>query len=128
MAVEVSWDDEQHTILRVVLFHWGWDDLANDQAVEARMRMFDEARSPVTMLIILRDTPRNLLGMLPHMAHSPGFSHPNVRQVIVVADTSMIRMAAEVFKRVYGPESRRMRVAASLNEAYQVIGAAQPDE
>ena len=128
MAVEVRWDDEQHTILRVVLQNWGWDDLANGEAVEARMRMVDEAPSPVTMLVILRDTPRNLLGMLPHMAQSPGFSHPNVRRVIVVADTSVIRMATEVFKRVYGPASRRMRVVSSVSEAYQIIGAAQPDE
>jgi hypothetical protein len=43
MAVEVSWDDEQHTILKIVLQDWGWDDLAHDEAIEARQRMLDAA-------------------------------------------------------------------------------------
>lgn len=128
MAVEVSWDDAEHTILKVVLQDWGWDDVAQDEAIEARMRMFDAAPHPVTMLIIMRDTPRNLLGMLPHMSQSPGFSHPNVKQVIVVADQGAIRIATDVFKRVYGQASKRMRVVSSLQEAYRIIAAGQPDQ
>lgn len=128
MAVEVRWDDEQHTVLRVVLQDWGWDDLANGATIAARERMLDEAARPVSMLVIMRDTPRNLLGMLPQMAQSPGFTHPKVKQVIVVADTSIVKMATEIFKRVYGPESRRMRVAASISEAYQMIADAQTDK
>jgi len=128
MAVEISWDDAQHTILRVVLQDWGWDDLAHDEAIEARRRMLDAAPQPVTMLIILRDTPRNLLGMLPHMSQSPGFSHPNVQRVIIVADQNIIKVAADVFRRVYGQASRRMLVVGSLAEAYQVIAAGQPEQ
>lgn len=125
MAVEVSWDDDEHTILRVVLHDWGWEDIANDEAIGARKKLFDAAPRPVTMIILLRDAPKNLLGMLPHMSQSPGFSHPKVRQVIVVADSSIIKIAAEIFQRVYGKASQRLRVAGSLHEAYSIIRAGQ---
>jgi hypothetical protein len=80
------------------------------------------------MLVIMRDTPRNLLGMLPHMSQSPGFSHPHVKQVIVVAHKGTIQIATDVFKRVYGQASRRMRVAGSVEEAYRIIAAGQTEQ
>jgi len=127
MAVEVCWDDAQHTIVRVVLRDWGWDELADVEAANARLRLLDDVEHPVTMLVILHDTPRNLLGMLPRLAQSAAFNHPKIRQVIVVADSNIVKMAAEIFKRIYGHESRRMRLVATLSEAYQLAASAQTD-
>lgn len=127
VPIEVTWDDPDHTILRVELSDWGWDDIANEEAVEARRIFFEASPKPVSMLIVMRDAPCNLLGMLPHVAQSPGFSHPKVRLVVIVADKSIIKVASDIFQRVYGQASRRMRVVGSLDEAYRVIGERPAD-
>src|SRR5690349_7151457 len=127
MAIEVSWDDPRRTVLKVELWDWGWDDVARGDAIDERRRMLDAAPEPVTMVVVIRNAPKNLLGMLPQLSQSPGFSHPNVKQVIIVADSGIVKIATDVFKRVYGQASRRMRLAGSMHEAYQMIAETQPD-
>jgi hypothetical protein len=127
MAIEVSWDDPRHTILKVELWDWGWEDIARDEAIEERRRMLDASPEPATMVVVIRDAPRNLLGMLPQLSQSPAFSHPNVRQVIIVTASGIIKNAADVFGRVYGMASRRMHVVSSMSEAYQLIAETQQD-
>jgi hypothetical protein len=127
VPIEATWGDSDHTVLKVELWDWGWDDIASGEVVEARRAIFEASPRPVTMLFVMRDAPRNLLGMLPHVAQSPGFSHPNMKQVVIVADKSIIRVASDIFQRVFGQASRRMRVVSSLDKANRVIAERPQD-
>jgi hypothetical protein len=121
MAIQIIWDNEEKTILRhVYTGQWTWEEMRQQDAeVQA---MLSTVSHPVDMIIDMRDSfflPRGpTIGNLRNAeAHLPA----NARSIVLVGSNILVLLISRVMRLIPSTASRRFYIAASLEEARDII-------
>ena len=120
MPVQVEWDDEAHTTLYFAYSRpWTWDDYF--QAIAHSQDLI--ARSP-HMVYTISDTSRAgpvPAGSITQLRRSLQSLVPKTGGTVVIGVTPPIRAIVELFQRMNFPIARQWTIAASVDEARQII-------
>jgi hypothetical protein len=127
MGVEVRWANPEKTAILFVYVHpWSWDDLY--VAREMRDFMMDEVDHPVTVIIDLsasKQLPPNVFAGIKKMWEK---KHAKSARIILVGTSPLIRSASEVFMRITPGMSSRVRMVATLDDAYSVLSQSHTNQ
>lgn len=131
MSISVTWDNEQHTIIRYDLATgWTWQDLM--QAFMDDDALFDSVDHVVHLVFrpvgetILPSNPVPYLGTLASM-----IKRSSVGLVVLVTTDRWAQKVGEIFYNVYGktaPGIAGVMMAATLDEARAIIAAYESSE
>jgi hypothetical protein len=121
MSIELLWDNEEKTILRhVYVGRWTWEELREKDA-DLKL-MLASVEHPVDMIIDMRESfflPNGpTIGNLRNAERS---LPPNARSVILVGGNLLTLLISRVMRLIPASGKRRFQIAASLEEAHELI-------
>lgn len=127
MAVEVKWLDTEQTVL-VYTFSdpWTWDDYYE---TTAQGRAMLQGVDHVVVTIIDMSGSRALPpGALTHLRRVSTDRRPNPGPIILVGLNRFVRAMSDMLSRIYPLAAQRVRIVATLDEAYAVLAERQTAE
>src|SRR5450432_3539711 len=101
MRIQVSWDNEKHSVVRLTLLdNWSWDELyvANEEIV-AMMKT-----SPQTVHLLIDYTQANTVpmgGVITHARNILGAYPPNCDLLILVTRNMLMQRLAAIFQKTF---------------------------
>ncbi len=104
MPVDIAWDNDEHTVLRVTYR----EPLASEEILDMMDRCLpylDAADGPLIGINDMRQVthiPPDTLAIYPRIARHPARSHPQFGQVIVVINVRFVEVIVALFGKVYG--------------------------
>jgi hypothetical protein len=116
MGIQVTWDNEEHTILRwVVDWPLVWEEykVATDESYQ----MYDTVDHQVCVIFDIRnmtEVPGNTLARFPRISSD---THPKVDYMVVVGAGGFAQRIGKIFTAVYG----RMDFASTIEDARAMI-------
>ncbi len=125
MAINVKWEDEQRTVIRIAFQRgWTWDDL--NKAIVQADQMIISVPHEVHLLIDIRNAgglPRDFMTRAGDI-FAQGDARPNEGQKVVVGASWLIRSAYNGFRAVYGSQlqGRPFIFADSPEDAQGLLG------
>lgn len=124
MNIQVGWDNNEHTIVRIVFQHgWTWGDLR--QAVSQADALIISQPHTVHLLIDIHEAggiPGDFITRAGEL-FAQGEARHNEGQKVVVGAGTLIRIAYKTFLRVYGNhlDGRPFTFADSLESARTLL-------
>jgi hypothetical protein len=120
MGVAVEWDDDQQTIIRMILSgHWTLAEFTS--ANTKTVLMVRTVRHPVYVISDLRTTEHIPLGIFWKLREISGQRPRNWGGGIVISDNGFAASLVDMFAQVYMPNERRLFVVRTNDEAYAAI-------
>ena len=121
MSVELSWHDEQQIIVYAkYLKGWTWEDLYV-HALESRA-MIDA--SPHNHCYMIADISESLIPKGSASLHGTNVMknrHPKLRLVVITTPNTVVRAMVRVMVSLNSVTQQGMRIAASVEDAEQII-------
>jgi hypothetical protein len=120
MGISVTWDDEEHSVIRFdYQGAWTWNELYD--AVRESHLLLDTVNHTVDSIIDLEHS-----SLLPEHALSRAqnvvkMAHPNQGMTIVVGANTLVRTLLDIYKRIYIKNTPPVLMARSLPEAREAI-------
>jgi hypothetical protein len=125
MPINVRWDNEQQSILRVTYIgHWTADEQLD--ALDAAHAMLDSVAHQVAVIIDLsgtRTVPKNLFAILPDIARSAYFTHPNTGCAMLVGANQLIITFSEIMVKAFPYSGERLCYARTMEDAYATLSS-----
>lgn len=123
MVVSVKWDNEEHTIIRVV-YYTEWTKAQQIEANRLGQTLLDEVEHSVNTIVDFRQLqcmPPDFFSIAPEIVHSAFFIHPNADKVIVVGAAKLLKHLSSVIAKVYKQTQGKFVHVDSLETAYNVL-------
>ena len=119
MNIQVSWDNDEKTIIRFDYGKgWTWDDFS--EANEIVQKMYAEVKHPVHIIANFEDGAFPPLGALEKFREAQE-DMPDDAVVVVVGGSMFITTLVSTFSRIYKALSKTLMVADSLDNAREKI-------
>jgi hypothetical protein len=120
MGIDVSWDDEAHTILHYKMDgRWRWNDLY--EAVKAGHALNSDTSHEVYAIVNLEHG----LGVPPSAMTQFGtlatLTRPNTKVVVFVGGGGFVSTLIKAFNRIYHGSGVQTCWVATLGDAYALI-------
>lgn len=120
MSIAVSWDNDEHTVVRYRFEkRWTWDEFsaAKNEAVS----MIDTVTHKVG---IIMDAPSDVelpASMLTNARNALGKKHPNTAVIVIVPTNAFMRLMLNTLVIVSGTAGNTIQVANNLDEARALV-------
>lgn len=125
MAIEITWDNQEHTIIYVTFpEEWTWDEYsAVDSITEP---MLDSVNHKVCYIADLRQTQHVPKGLRLDIAREIlEFRHDNSDLLVIIGMNSMIRALLDIVLMALGKVRTQIVIVDNIDEAYEKIFARQ---
>lgn len=121
MAIEIVWDNDNQTIIRVTFpEQWTWDDFLEVDTITAKM--VDSVNHKVCFLADLRQTKRIPTGLKLDIANQVlDFRHENSDLLIIVGMNKMIRALLNITLMALSRIRTQIKIVETIDEAYECI-------
>lgn len=120
MPIQFQWDDEEHTIFRLIYEnHWNWEEF--ERAVQAAAQAIGIVNRRVDVIDDHSQSLRLPSGTLAAWRLIRARLPQEVMLVVVVSQEPLIESMHRVFINVYPAQAKRFLMTSTLEEAYQII-------
>jgi len=122
MAVTLSWDDAEHTILRYDFTgRWTWDEF-HDVLVQV-VKILDQAPAEIDIIADLSQSAGIPLNLLPNIKRVAEMAHPHAGLTVYVGTSGLLRAFGEMFSKIYPAAAAKYKFdfARTLDDARQII-------
>jgi hypothetical protein len=122
MAVTLSWDDAEHTILRYDFTgRWTWDEF-HDVLVQV-VKILDQAPAEINMIADLSQSAGIPLNLLPNIKRVAEMAHPRAGLTVYVGTGGLLRAFGEMFTKIYPSAAAKYKFdfARTLDDARQIL-------
>jgi hypothetical protein len=124
MAIDVSWDNAEKTIIR---WHfpaqWTWDDYYG--ALQISRQLTKQAKTIVDILVDMQHSKLLPNHLFTHAQNALQTGSLNVGVIVIVGINPLLRSAYSTFKRIYDTMTHSSRhelhLVATEQKAYQII-------
>ena len=128
MAIQVVWDDEEHTVVRMVLDNT-WDLAEFRDACYQTMALIRTVSHPVYVLSNITLPPTIPYGLLWQLRDLNRMRPPNWGGGIAIAKDSFVTTLVATLSQIYMEQQKqRLFVVTSEAEAYAVISRLKGDD
>lgn len=128
MAIQVGWDDEEHTIVRMVLDNT-WDLAEFRDACYQTMALIRTVSHPVYVLSNITLPPTIPYGLLWQLRDLNRMRPPNWGGGIAIAKDSFVTTLVATLSQIYMEQQKqRLFVVTSEAEGYAVITRLKGDD
>ena len=120
MSAQVSWEDDEHTIMRVIYTEpWRSQDIYD--ALEEITRMLDSVPHKVAIIVDVRSIKSIPRGILKALYRIVSTERPNEEMYYIVGANSVVRAIYGAAKTIYPAIGKLVTFASSLEEAHAWI-------
>jgi hypothetical protein len=118
MGIEVSWDNEERTIIRhTYQGEWTWEEFL--AALEKSNTMLDSVNHLVDCIVDMTNSRQILTSSTTSYHKIAAYSqHPNWGVSVLVTKSFLVQTFAGVFTKLYPKFGRKILFASSEEEAY----------
>ncbi|NWF69602.1 MAG: hypothetical protein HXY40_11000 [Chloroflexi bacterium] len=121
MAVGVTWDNEQHTILLYTFTDpWNWDDY--DEAVRHAYALLESTPNRVATIIDFSCTQTLPRGAIKHMSIVAQQPHPKQSMMLIVGASPFIQAISNILASAYPGHGRVVHHVKTLAQARALAG------
>ncbi|RMG82404.1 MAG: hypothetical protein D6712_14690 [Chloroflexi bacterium] len=115
MGAQVSWEDDEHTIMRVVYTEpWRTQDIYD--ALEEITRMLDSVPHKVAIIVDVRSIKSIPRGVLKALYRVVSTDRPNEEMYYIVGANSVVRAIYNAAKTIYPAIGKLVTFASSIEE------------
>ena len=124
MGITNTWDNEEKTIIhQAYVGTWSWDEF--DAAQQESGAMLDSVDHRVDLIINIEKSTipdvRTALTKFPDIANVPALTHPNAGLAVIAGARQLAATLIEAFGEFYKPAADKIEIAATLEEAHELI-------
>ncbi len=123
MTVNVTWFNEEKTLIHYDFEgRWTWEDLY--KAIDDALALLNSVTHRVDIFLDTSNSvsvPNLNVAGLRRVASAPTATHPNTGIFVMVGLKSFIRIAFDIFARIYPRAIRQYRIAISIEDAINIV-------
>jgi hypothetical protein len=123
MSVSVTWDNDQHTILRFQFGdYWEWDEF--QAAIKESQGLLASVNHIVDVIADLQHSPFVPTETLARLAYVGSSSPINLGNIVLVGSNSFAKTTLAVFRTFYGTMAQAFEVAHSVERGRVLLSQA----
>jgi hypothetical protein len=118
MGIEVSWDNEERTIIRhTYQGEWTWDETR--AAIKTAEAMLGEVSHRVDVIVDMKAASRLPANPTSIFREAVSFvQHPDVGMIVMISNSLLIQTFANILATVYPKAGEKIVLVSSEEEAY----------
>jgi hypothetical protein len=120
MGVEVRWDDDEQTLLRIdVTGRWKWDDVY--KALEGIKPLIMSVSHTVNLISVMHQSSHLPGNPLFHLNNFVRNAPPNLGMMIIVGASQYAAPFRPIAQKLYPNVLRKVEFAATVEEAKELL-------
>ena len=126
MPVQIDWENQDHTIVRMELIgHWTWDEAYDGSSIG--YTMLESVDHVVNVIIDLRKSTGLPLLALTHARNMIARRHPRTGLTVFIGTNSLFLTLWRIFSSAYKQvaHTQEFAFARDAEEAYRIFAAQQ---